>query len=673
MNWVLAQSGVNGVDCVGAVPTTGIQTPIKTFEEICFQNKVALRRIRLDADWWRTSGESLIGYAEEGSDRQFVLISPTNSGYQVVFRDAPPAMITEMSAGLLSAVYSLHASLEQTAANGASLMYHLLRGLRRELLQLSGLSVLVALCMVPIPYILAKPSSLHYIEQRRLLLLLLCFVCLFAVISVARSLVVARLRLRANLLLQTKLWGFVVHQDLSFFRSFLPEDIMHSGLGVDRIERLLDSSVIGAMMDCFIAAGYLGGLYLISPELTMWIGGAYLSGIVAITLLAKREASAIRTERRLLNEEDFLSRHLVEGVTQLQLVGAQQEAARLWTLSHEYLGRAQLHSTRLSAGYARIADVMDLSLGLVMATQFYGPASLRLSVLAFTSFLIVNYQMNLTFRRAAGVVPAITAGYDVWRDVRKMLAYPVAARGSGTVQGVVSCIAFRNVTAGYEGDASIVESVSFSASRGQLIAFVGPSGSGKSTCLRLILGLIKQISGSIHINGKEVSTLNMPLLRRRFGVVLQGSRPHAGSIFEVIAGGQELTLDEAWELLSEVGLREEVERMPLGLFTPVNPATATLSGGQLQRMMIARALASRPEVLILDEATSALDNVSQSIITEYLKRFAGMKIVVAHRLTTIWDADMVHVLEKGRIIAAGTATELMLSCETFRDMVTAQL
>lgn len=186
---------------------------------------------------------------------------------------------------------------------------------------------------------------------------------------------------------------------------------------------------------------------------------------------------------------------------------------------------------------------------------------------------------------------------------------------------------------------------------GEFIAIVGASGSGKSTLFKLILGLLKADAGRIYFQGEDSTCLDMPLLRQQIGVVLQTSRCLPGDILTNLTALHSLSDEQAWDLLEIVGLKETVEAMPMKLFTHIsdNPSES-LSGGQQQKLLIARALAGSPKLLLLDEATSALDNKSQSRIHTYLQKQNITRIVIAHRLSTVRGADRLFKLASGSLL-----------------------
>jgi ABC-type bacteriocin/lantibiotic exporter with double-glycine peptidase domain len=205
----------------------------------------------------------------------------------------------------------------------------------------------------------------------------------------------------------------------------------------------------------------------------------------------------------------------------------------------------------------------------------------------------------------------------------------------------------------------ILRDVSLQIRPGEFVAFVGDSGSGKSTLLRLLLGFERCTHGTIYYDGQDINSLDLRLLRRQMGVVLQVSRVMPTDIYRNIVGVSTRTVEDAWDAAEMAGLADDVRAMPMGLHTYVAEGGSTLSGGQRQRLLIARAIVNRPRLLFLDEATSALDNRTQAVVSESLERLDATRIVIAHRLSTIVNADRICVLDNARIVEEGTYASLM--------------
>jgi ATP-binding cassette subfamily C protein len=208
---------------------------------------------------------------------------------------------------------------------------------------------------------------------------------------------------------------------------------------------------------------------------------------------------------------------------------------------------------------------------------------------------------------------------------------------------------------------------------GELVAIVGASGSGKSTLLRLLLGFEQPQSGRVRYDEHDLATLDLRHLRRRIGAVLQGGKLWAGDLLTNIVGATHLGPEAAMDAARRAGLAAEIEAMPMGLYTVVGEGLSTLSGGQRQRVMLARALIGAPRILLLDEATSALDNVAQRAVLDEIAKLEATRIVIAHRIDAVRDADRIVVLEGGRIVQQGTFAALAGQRGPFAALLARQL
>jgi ABC-type bacteriocin/lantibiotic exporter with double-glycine peptidase domain len=223
------------------------------------------------------------------------------------------------------------------------------------------------------------------------------------------------------------------------------------------------------------------------------------------------------------------------------------------------------------------------------------------------------------------------------------------------------------------GGPPVLDNVGLRIAPGEYVAIVGPSGSGKSSLFRLLLGFERPESGAVFLDDKALDTLDISAVRRQLGVVLQNGKLATGSIYENICGGVQLPLEQAWEAARLTGLDTDIKTMPMGMHTAIAEGVNTLSGGQRQRIMIARAIARRPRILLFDEATSALDNQSQAIVSASLGNLNVTRIVIAHRLSTVREADRIIVLVDGKVVQTGSFAELNSTPGMFADFARRQL
>ncbi|MBQ7723393.1 MAG: ATP-binding cassette domain-containing protein, partial [Selenomonadaceae bacterium] len=239
--------------------------------------------------------------------------------------------------------------------------------------------------------------------------------------------------------------------------------------------------------------------------------------------------------------------------------------------------------------------------------------------------------------------------------------------------GVLSgAIELSNVTFGYVEGRDVLHDISFKISAGENVAIVGRSGCGKSTLVRLLLGFETPRKGSIYFDGQDLADLNLPSVRTQMGVVLQNGQLMQGDIFTNIIGTNALTQEDAWQAAEAAGIAMDIAMMPMGMQTVISEGSTNISGGQRQRLLIARALVTKPSILIFDEATSALDNRTQAIVTNSLDKLNATRIIVAHRLSTIRNCDRILVMDAGRIVESGGFDELVAKGGIFANLVKRQ-
>jgi ATP-binding cassette subfamily C protein len=242
----------------------------------------------------------------------------------------------------------------------------------------------------------------------------------------------------------------------------------------------------------------------------------------------------------------------------------------------------------------------------------------------------------------------------------------------GEISGALE---LNNVTFSYAPDApAVLDNISLRIEAGEYVGIVGPSGCGKSTLLRLLLGFESPTTGKIYYDNKDIESLDKRELRKKIGVVLQDGKLISGSIFENITiTSPKSTPQDAQRVICEVGLESDIKDMPMGLHTVLSEDCGTISGGQQQRILIARAIIGKPGILFFDEATSALDNVTQAMVCESLDKMNATRLVIAHRLSTIINCDRIIVMKAGQVVEQGKYQELMEARGLFYDLASRQI
>jgi ABC-type bacteriocin/lantibiotic exporter with double-glycine peptidase domain len=358
---------------------------------------------------------------------------------------------------------------------------------------------------------------------------------------------------------------------------------------------------------------------------------------------------------------------LINGVAKLRVAGAEERAFATWGKIY-----SQRHTLRRRVQHIEDSmSVVNAVLPTLTSVVLFWCVMLALQHTEATESGSLTAGTLLAFHAAFGLfigsttslsntIIGLLGGVPLWERARPILeATPEVHADKADPSRLTGKLTVDHVTFRYQEHGPILlKDVSLHAEPGECIELVGPSGSGKSTILRLLLGLDTPESGAVYYDGQELTRLDVTAVRRQLGTVLQHSSIMAATIFENIASNGLITLEDAWEAARAAGLAEDIAAMPMGMHTFVNERGSNFSGGQRQRLLIARALVHKPTIVLFDEATSALDNRIQAMVTASLERLRVTRIIIAHRLSTIRHADRIYVVEQGRIVQQGRFSEL---------------
>lgn len=298
-----------------------------------------------------------------------------------------------------------------------------------------------------------------------------------------------------------------------------------------------------------------------------------------------------------------------------------------------------------------------------------------LSMILYLAFQAAYSAFNVAL---IGIFPAIqefVAIRPLLENLQPILdAEPESSPDKPEANVLSGAIEVEGLTFSYgENLPDVLKDVTFRIKAGESVALVGSSGCGKTTLMRLLLGFEQPKSGAIYYDAYDLSEMSASSVRTQMGVVLQGGQLMTGNIFYNIVGMSNLTLDDAWAAAKAAGIAEDIRQMPMGMNTVISEGSSNISGGQRQRLLIARALAAKPAIIILNEATSALDNHTQAIVTESIDRLNATRIIVAHRLSTIRNVDKIFVLDGERIVENGTFDELVAKGGMFAGFIKRQV
>jgi ATP-binding cassette subfamily C protein len=486
----------------------------------------------------------------------------------------------------------------------------------------------------------------------------------------------AVLRLSAGLgATEAALFDRMLDLPLPFFRDYTAGDLAQRMLGLEVLREILTSSATSILLAAVFSVSGLAVLFAFDRGLAL-----AACGLVLVLMLALGTAGIlqIRWQRvlgQLAGSVAGTTLQLVNGVAKLRVAGAQTRAFAVWADTFSEQRRVAYQARRvddhLATFTAAFPVVASLVLFGIVALELQNPPSLA----AFLAFNVAFGQVVGALLALADVVPSLSRVVPTYERARPVLQAQLENRTGQSEPGELSGdIAIDRASFRYTpGGPLVLDDISLRFRPGEFVAVVGPSGSGKSTLLRLLLGFEAPESGGIFYDGTDLATLDLRAVRREVGSVLQTGRLTTGDIFSNIVGASMLSLDDAWEAARVAQLAADIEAMPMGMYTPIGEGGSMLSGGQRQRLLIARAVVRRPRIIFFDEATSALDNRTQELVSRSLQELAATRVIVAHRLSTIINADRIYVLNHGRIVESGSYRELIQQRGVFADLARRQI
>ncbi|KAB1990528.1 NHLP bacteriocin export ABC transporter permease/ATPase subunit [Streptomyces triticiradicis] len=634
-------------------------------ERIALASRLRTRAVRLEGRWWRDDIGPLVGSrAVSGAP---VALLWRRGGYVAVQpssgRETPVGQAD--APGLEPRAVMFYRPLPERGLGPLRLLRFALTGTGGDLrnLVVSALVTVAIGALVPIAtgrvlgtYV---PRAEHGPIVRVCLALMITSV-VSAAFVLLQNLTLLRLEGRIEATLQPAVWDRLLRLPTSFFAARSTGELASAAMGVSAIRRLL-----AGIGPTFVQAGTVGAMNL---GLLLWYSVPMALAVIGMLVVVAAAFLGlglwqVRGQRRLvalgnkLNNQAFQT---LRGLPKLRVAAAENYAYAAWAgefaRSRELqrrVGRVKNLTTVMGAVYLPLCS-------LLMFMLLAGPARGSLSAAGFLTFSTAMTMLLTSVTQITGALVSAAAALPMFEEIRPVLDATPEVRGASTRPGVLSgAIEARRLSFRYADDGPLVlDDVSFAVRPGEFLAVVGPSGCGKSTLLRLLIGFDRPVSGSVLYDGQDLAALDRSAVRRQCGVVLQHAQPFTGSVLDCIRGTGAYTPEEAMEAAEMAGLAEDIRRMPMGLHTLVSGSGA-VSGGQRQRLMIAQALIRRPRVLYLDEATSALDNATQRTVIESTKALNATRVVIAHRLSTVLDADRVLVMENGRIAQQGPPAELL--------------
>ena len=659
-------------------------------EAIARASQCRIRQVKLSDSWWQQEHGAILAYTVADGVPVALLPNLQGKGYLLFDPIFQTRIIVdrEIAQTVGADAYVFYRSLPLKIDSIIQLFQFGIEGYQKDALLVILIGILTSILGMVAPQATGILIDKAIPDSDRLLLWQVGLALLAAALGnsafqLSQGIITLRIENATDVNLQLAVWDRLLKSTPAFFRQYTSGELVNRLLAVRQIRRRLSGATqrtlfsgIFSLLNLLLMCVYSFKLALIVLGITIF---TLIITVTSAIFLIRQE----RQQEILDGELDGLTVQLIGGVAKLRVAAAEERAFATWADKYsqktQFNFRIQAINDRLSTFNEALPLISSILLfwfavSLINAEQTttdiagLTPGTFLSFNVAFGIFISGVTDLSNTLTDILGIVPLWERAKSI---VRAPLEYNPQRTDAGRLAGriVIDRLSFRYRQEG----APILDNVSLRAEPGEFIAVVGSSGSGKSTLFRLLLGFENPQSGAIYYDGQDLSGLDVTSVRRQLGVVLQNGRLQQSSIFDNIACGALLTLEQAWQAAAMAGIAEDIEQMPMGMHTVVSEGGSNLSGGQRQRLLIARALVGNPQIILMDEATSALDNRTQATVTQSIETLNATRIVIAHRLSTIRHADRIYVLEAGRIVQAGSFAELIAQAGLFSRLVARQL
>jgi len=484
------------------------------------------------------------------------------------------------------------------------------------------------------------------------------------VVLLLRSFLLIYLECRIDMHMHPSFFDHLFMLPLKFFQQRSTGDILTRVSSNTTIRDIVSTQFLSTVLD--------GGMVIVYIIILLWQSWSFglvvlVIGILQfVLLLGTKNEFRLRSDRELeaIGKSQGYVAEILAGMTTVKAAGAEQRAFQKWSnlfcdQLNSSIRRIYLSSIlETSITVLRIVSpLLLLWLGVIQVLNGTMQLGTMIALNALASIFVTPLA---SLASSATQLPIIRSHLERIGDVMEADVEQEVPQAQEPPH-LTGHIRLQDVSFKYDANSpSVLKDITVDIAPGQKVAIVGPTGSGKSTLGKLLLGLYLPTEGEILYDGIPLRSLNYQSVRSQFGVIMQDASIFSGSIWQNIAfNNPGMDMESIVNAAKLAALDGDIQQMPMGYETYVAEAGNALSGGQRQRLAIARALANNPSILLLDEATSALDVITEHIIEQNLKSLACTQIIIAHRLSTVRDADTILVLNQGSIVESGSHAQLL--------------
>ena len=487
--------------------------------------------------------------------------------------------------------------------------------------------------------------------------------------TAVRGLLLSRSQTKLSVTVQAASMMRVLSLPPSFFKQYSAGDLSSRMEAIGRLCELISRSVLETGLTTLFSLIYFSQIVVYARALIL--PTAIVSGLTFLFSVASffAQIKVSRKKLTLAAKASGMGFAMISGIQKIRLSGSEKRVFARWGELYAKSAELTYHPPRLLQLNGAIS--LALSLAGTLAIYYFAAKS-EISVSDYYAFNTAYAMIAGAFLSLSSVALTIAEIRPVMEMAEPILTtLPEVALDKQVIERLSGGIELNHVSFGYQADQpKVIDNLSLKIRPGQYVAVVGKTGCGKSTLLRLLLGFEQPQQGAIYFDGKDLNKIDLRSLRRKIGVVMQDGKLFQGDIYaNITVANPRLTLEDAWAAAETAGIADDIRQMPMGMATLLTEGSGGISGGQRQRLMIARAVVSKPRILMFDEATSALDNLTQKAVSDALDKLKCTRIVIAHRLSTIRNCDRILVLDSGKIMEDGDYETLIEKNGIFAELV----
>lgn len=505
-----------------------------------------------------------------------------------------------------------------------------------------------------------------------LVIFMVCFSISQLCFTSYQNLINSRIEIKQNIAVQAAVMNRVMSLPPGFFRNYSSGELYQRVAYVQTLCSTLFRTIGVTGLTSVFSLVYIGQIFIFAPSLVIPALAITAATILLSMITTFLQMKINREKMELSSKTSGLTYATITGIQKVKLAGAEKRMFSRW--ARQYAKEAQLEYN--PPIFLKLSDSIGLAITLMGTLILYATAiKNNISVSDYYAFNTAYGMVSSAFLSLSSIALNLANIKPILEMAKPIMeTEPEVNDGKENIVSLRGEIEMSHVSFRYDDSMpNVIDDLSLKVKPGEYLAVVGSTGCGKSTLLRLLLGFEIPQKGSIFYDKKDIARLNLESLRKKIGVVMQDGKLFLGDIYSnIVITAPELTLDQAWEAAEIAAIADDIRAMPMGMHTVLSEGQGGISGGQRQRLMIARAVASKPKILFFDEATSALDNITQKKVSEAIDSLKCTRILIAHRLSTIQHADRIIYLENGKIIEDGSYEELIAKQGKFTKLVERQ-